>query len=145
MITDKLFLKKIKKTSTCWIWKGAFGYNGYGIVERLGKTWTTHRYSYFLEHGEIPKGLFVCHSCDVRACVNPSHLWLGTPSENLADASTKGRLFRVDTPKRNREAVKEAWNEWYARNKAEYNLRRSKKRQEKKNGLTQAPTRVSYT
>lgn len=138
-ITDELFLKKVEKTDTCWIWKGAFQQGGYGVVERLGGTWMAHRYSYFLTHGVIPKGLFVCHSCDVRACVNPSHLWLGTPKENLVDAAKKGRLFRVDTPKRNRQAVKEAWDAWYAKNKVDYNLRRSKKRQEKKQA-TKLPT-----
>jgi hypothetical protein len=51
-----------------------------------------HRVAYVLAHGDIPAGSAVMHSCDVRACVNPAHLRLGTQQDNIRDASAKGRL-----------------------------------------------------
>lgn len=58
-----------------------------------------HRVSYEIEHGDIPKGMHVLHRCDVRPCINPLHLFLGTNSDNIADSVSKGRRKGV---KRNR-------------------------------------------
>lgn len=77
--------------SGCWLWEGAANKQGYGSV-RLGlKTISAHRLSYIQHKGEIPKGLFVLHSCDVPCCVNPNHLRLGTQSDNAKDRESRKR------------------------------------------------------
>ena len=79
----------------CWIWtKGyAGGRSGrYGML-RLpdGSSMSAHRLSYTLHHGPIGSDLIVCHRCDVTACVNPEHLFLGTAKDNVDDMIRKGR------------------------------------------------------
>lgn len=80
--------------SGCWIWMMGTDRGGYGRIMVDDKGRTTHRYAWTLAKGPIPAGLHVLHRCDVRCCVNPEHLWLGTNADNLRDAAAKGRLSR---------------------------------------------------
>lgn len=85
------FNRAIKKTPNCWLWTIDIGTGGYGHVTINSKRISAHRFSWEFHNGPIPEGLWVLHKCDVRNCVNPDHLWLGTRMDNIQDAVKKGR------------------------------------------------------
>src|ERR1044072_2511696 len=75
----------------CWIWSGLVTPLGYGHFRVDGRRTYTHRFSFELNIGPIPKGLCVLHSCDNPNCCNPKHLFLGTRLDNNKDRTSKGR------------------------------------------------------
>lgn len=90
----------VQGPNDCWPWKGKVNAAGYGYICTGGrKKSLTHRVSYKIANGSIPKGLFICHHCDNPPCCNPLHLFAGNNSDNQRDALMKGRrpwrIFRA--------------------------------------------------
>lgn len=77
--------------SGCWIWQLGMGRDGYGKIKINKKTVRAHRASWLAFRGEIPESMLICHKCDNPMCVNPDHLFLGTPMDNMRDKVEKGR------------------------------------------------------
>lgn len=93
------FWSKVDKSAGpdgCWLWTACKFHDGYGCFIIRKKLHRAHRLSFIIENGAIPQGdghhgTCVCHRCDVRECVNPSHLFLGSHQENVTDKMNKGR------------------------------------------------------
>jgi hypothetical protein len=105
------FWSKVNKTDGCWLWAGSTNNGGYGTFRYAGRTVGAHQFVYMQEIGPLVDGLDVCHTCDVRICVRPDHLWQGTRKENLADMTLKGRRVTTIRPQggENNRAAKLTW------------------------------------
>lgn len=89
------FLKKVKKTSSCWHWTHSAEHRRYGYFFLNGRVERINRVSWLLFRGNITNNLLVLHTCDNTKCVNPAHLYLGTQSENNRDAHVRSRRSSV--------------------------------------------------
>lgn len=93
------FMSKVEKTDTCWLWKASknkAGYAHFGIRKNEKSFMAVgSRVSFEHFNGPIPEGLCVLHACDVRHCVNPEHLFLGTKRDNSDDMIRKGRAVHI--------------------------------------------------
>lgn len=85
------FWAKVSKSDECWLFVGSRHHLGYGQFTLNGRVNKAHRVSWMIHYGEIPEGMCVLHRCDVRNCINPAHLFLGTQQDNIADMVAKGR------------------------------------------------------
>ena len=96
-LRERVELRTIPEpNSGCWLWEGIVSKDGYGILQVRTLTGQTkrvraHRVAWELENGPIPVGVLACHRCDNRCCVNPDHIFLGSPSDNIRDMVRKGR------------------------------------------------------
>jgi hypothetical protein len=88
---EERFWKRVEKSDGCWLWIGCINSAGYGNVKwgELGVQ-ETHRISWLLEYRYMPTEL-VLHTCDIRPCVRPDHLFLGSHQDNSDDMIAKGR------------------------------------------------------
>ena len=91
----KRFWRKVDKTGDCWLWMGrlAHGYGTISITPTKHQIFIllAHRVAWELTHGKIPDGLLICHRCNNPQCVNPDHLYPGTPQDNANDRVAAGR------------------------------------------------------
>lgn len=81
--------------SGCWLWTGGLSAKGYGRFRMGGKGAQQvgpHVFSYMLNVGKVPQGMYVLHHCDVPCCVNPSHIYVGTAADNARDAVARKRM-----------------------------------------------------
>ena len=80
----------VDSDSGCYNWTGATSPNGYGLMWTGMKLIGAHRFSWLVFNGsDIPEGMYICHKCDNKKCVNIDHLYLGTPSDNMGDRESR--------------------------------------------------------
>lgn len=93
---ERFFWEHVNATDdlSCWEWQGTITKGGYGCIKIAQKSYRAHRLSWVLVAGAIPRGWFVCHQCDNPSCINPSHLFVGPPEENVRDKMEKGRHIK---------------------------------------------------
>jgi hypothetical protein len=90
------FWRLVEKTDHCWNWTGAKTIDGYGRFRIDKRQMLPHRWIWTnLLRKNIPDGMYLCHTCDNPSCVNPDHLFVGTPKDNAQDRVKKGRSNTV--------------------------------------------------
>lgn len=99
--------KHMPHLGRCWEWERSLYITGYASFWNGSKQMRGHRWIYEHMFGEIPIGIFICHKCDNRKCVRPSHLFAGTRSDNMKDCYRKGR-YPLEVMQKNCKAMREA-------------------------------------
>jgi len=97
------FVKKVTKTDDCWIWTGNRNKRGYGSIGKGvsgAGSYGAHVASFILHKGKVDSGNDICHHCDNPSCVNPNHLFQGSTSDNMMDASKKGRAKGINSERK---------------------------------------------
>ena len=90
------FWSRVQRGNDCWLWTGSTASNGYGEFGYNGAVIRTHVFSYEHHFGPTPQSIL--HTCDIRNCVNPFHLYAGTQDDNMADVIMRGRGLKKLTP-----------------------------------------------
>lgn len=93
-LEDRLLSKVKVDAAGCFLWQAGCSRLGYGVIRIGNRNVPAHRAAFAVFRREVPDGIEVCHKCDVRNCINPSHLFLGTHADNMRDAVSKGRFAR---------------------------------------------------
>lgn len=95
-LAERLWAKVDRQPGAgCWLWQGAVKDTGYGVLQRGARgegLVRAHVAAWEVTHGPVPAGLDVCHSCDVRTCCRPDHLFVGSRLVNMRDAKHKDRV-----------------------------------------------------
>lgn len=142
-IIERLYAKTPDRpVDGCWLFVGALSL-GYGVVysHRRGNTSVVvgaHRLSYEFHVGPIPEGMQVLHHCDVRNCVNPAHLFVGTIADNMTDKARKGRA------KPGPVADPNWWTPEMRARRAEQLAERTRKARERKQQLAGVPLDTKF-
>ncbi len=87
------FMSKVEKGAECWLWRGCIAPNGYGLF-KLGRLMGAHRAAHIIFKAPVGGDQVVRHTCDVRNCVNPEHLQLGSHVDNMRDMTHRKRSAR---------------------------------------------------
>ena len=90
-LRERLLTNHVVNDNGCWIWKGVPSKDGYGRIGDGYKSLQVHRVSHETFNGPLAPGMCACHTCDVRMCMNPAHLFEGTRADNNEDMRNKGR------------------------------------------------------